>query len=62
MRIADRDFIREIVVILFIKLLLLGALWWCFVRDARVPLDAGKVAAQLAADGSRPDAGGRHGQ
>ncbi|WP_142804018.1 cytochrome oxidase putative small subunit CydP [Tepidiphilus sp. J10] len=39
---------REIVVVLLLKLFLLTALWWVFVRDARVEVGAERMQAQAA--------------
>lgn len=34
--------------LIVVKLLALVALWWCFVRDARVEVDAQDMSRQLA--------------
>lgn len=53
-RAADRHLVREILVVVLVKLALLGALWWGFVREARVPVSQGGMAAQLVAPAAVP--------
>lgn len=48
----DRLLLRKLATVLVIKLLVLTALWWGFVRDQRVPVDTDTTAMQLL--GSRP--------
>ena len=36
--------LRELVVIVLIKLVVLAGLWWAFVRDQRVPVQADEPA------------------
>lgn len=43
----DRSLLRKLAFVLLIKLLVLTALWWGFVREQRVPVDAGRAALQL---------------
>ncbi len=38
---------RKLALVLLVKLALLLALWWGFVREQRVTVDANKVAAQI---------------
>lgn len=38
---------RHLYLIVAVKLALLGAIWWCFVRDARVPVDPDGTATHL---------------
>ncbi|MDP1886452.1 cytochrome oxidase putative small subunit CydP [Polaromonas sp.] len=38
---------RKLALVLVIKLAVLMALWWFFVRDQRVPVDGEGVATQL---------------
>ena len=45
---AARRLRREIVVVLLLKLILLTALWWVFVRHARVEVGAERMQAQAA--------------
>lgn len=45
---SDRRMAREILVIILIKLFALFVLWWCCVREARLPVDAGRAAERLA--------------
>lgn len=51
---ADRRLVREILVVVLVKLALLGALWWGFVREARVPVSQGEMATQLVAPPTAP--------
>lgn len=40
----DRRLRREIVAILIVKLIAITALWWSFIRDARVTVDVPAAA------------------
>ncbi|WP_316680451.1 cytochrome oxidase putative small subunit CydP [Ralstonia flaminis] len=53
----DRRLLRHLLVIVTIKVMVLGALWWVFVRDVRVPVDAERAADRL---GMTPPAQGGH--
>jgi len=44
MRLPDRNLRKEIVVILIVKLIAITAIWWVFIRDARVSVDVVEVA------------------
>ena len=39
---------RKLLAAVLLKLVVLFVLWWVFVRDARLSLDANRVAAQLS--------------
>ncbi|MCO5399896.1 cytochrome oxidase putative small subunit CydP [Ralstonia soli] len=43
----DRRLVRHLLIVVTIKVAVLGALWWVFVRDARVPVDAERAADRL---------------
>jgi hypothetical protein len=43
----DKTLARKLALVLLLKLALLLALWWSFVREQRVTVDADKVASQL---------------
>lgn len=43
----DKTLVRKLAVVFVIKLAVLTALWWGFVRDQRVVVDDHGVAAQL---------------
>jgi hypothetical protein len=43
----DRHLLHKLAAVLLLKLLVLTALWWGFVRDQRVPVDAGRAALQV---------------
>lgn len=44
---ADRRLLRHLVVAVVIKLIVLTALWWLFVRDTRVTVDATRIDQRL---------------
>lgn len=52
MQFHDRSLIRKLAVVLVVKVLVLTGLWWGFVREQRVPVDADTAAAQML--GPRP--------
>jgi len=54
MRTDSTRLVRHLVIAVLVKLALLLALWWLFVRDHRVPVDAEQAAAHLVtpADGA----------
>ena len=43
----ERRLVRHLVTAVVVKLLLLTALWWLFVRDARVPVDPEQAARRI---------------
>lgn len=47
MQFYDRSLIRKLAVVLVVKLLVLTGLWWAFVHEQRVPVDAETAAAQM---------------
>ncbi|HEY0843888.1 MAG TPA: hypothetical protein VGE12_00870 [Noviherbaspirillum sp.] len=49
---TDRRLLRHLVTAVLVKLLVLTALWWTFVRDARVSVDTERVAAQVSSAAS----------
>lgn len=51
---AEQRLLRHLVIAVLVKLALLIALWWLFVRDARVHVDAEQAAAQIGATSSPP--------
>lgn len=47
---ADPDrLVRHLAIAVALKLVVLGVLWWAFVRDDRVRVDADRAAARLGA-------------
>lgn len=42
--------LRHLAIAVMVKLLVLTALWWLFIRDQRVPVDAERAAAAIVAD------------
>ena len=45
----DKRLLRHLIIAVLIKLVLLTALWWLFVRDAHVSVDADAIGARLGA-------------
>jgi len=43
----DKTLVRKLAVVLLLKLLVLLALWWIFVREQRVAVDTDAAATQL---------------
>jgi hypothetical protein len=41
---ADRRLLRQLIIAVLIKIIVLTALWWLFVRDARIEVDDDGVA------------------
>ncbi|MBH2018717.1 cytochrome oxidase putative small subunit CydP [Polaromonas sp.] len=52
MKPQDKTLLQKLALALVIKLLLLAALWWGFVRDQRVVVDGDAAAAQLLGSGN----------
>ncbi len=46
---TDHRLLREIVVVILIKLVLLTGLWWAFIRDHKVSVDGHAMAAHASA-------------
>ncbi len=61
---TDRKLLRDLVVVVALKLIVLSVLWFAFVRDQGVSVDAGRAAAALTspASGLRASQGENHGQ
>jgi 4-amino-4-deoxy-L-arabinose transferase-like glycosyltransferase len=49
----DRRLVRHLAIAVALKLAVLAALWWAFVRDERVSVDAAATAAHLGAQPPR---------
>ena len=47
MTLQDKTLVRKLAIVLLLKLLVLLALWWIFVREQRVTVDADAAATQL---------------
>lgn len=45
--VSDRALVHDIVVILCLKIVAIFILWWAFVKDQRVEVDPGGVAAKF---------------
>lgn len=52
MNFQDKTLVRKLAVVLVIKLAVLMALWWLFVRDQRVVVNGDAVATQLLGPGN----------
>jgi hypothetical protein len=52
----DRPLLHKLATVLVIKLLVLTALWWGFVRDQRVPVDTDATAMQMLGSCPAPTA------
>ncbi|MBR0564773.1 hypothetical protein J5J83_01420 [Azoarcus sp. L1K30] len=50
--ISNRKLVRELVIIVVIKLVLITALWWLFVRDDSVAVAPERVANRFVAPAS----------
>lgn len=50
MNLNDRRLLRYLVNAVLLKLAVLALLWWVFVRDARVPVDADATARKVGAE------------
>jgi hypothetical protein len=50
----EKRLLRHLVIAVVVKLALLTTLWWLFVRDARVQVDADQTAARIGATTSPP--------
>jgi hypothetical protein len=46
---ADRRLLRHLVAAVTVKLVLLTAIWWGFVRDERVSIDSEAAGARIGA-------------
>lgn len=65
MPLMERGLLRHLTLAIVIKLALITALWWAFIRDAKVAVDAGAMAAQVLAPASvkqHTTSGETHGQ
>lgn len=47
MNLADKTLLKKLAYVLVIKLILLIALWWFFIRDQKVAVDENSVANQF---------------
>lgn len=47
MNLKDRSLVRKLAVVLVLKLVLLTGLWWGFVRDQRVAVNADAATTHL---------------
>jgi hypothetical protein len=44
---ADRRLLRQLIIAVLIKIIVLTALWWLFVRDERIEVDGDGVADRI---------------
>ena len=60
MNLSDKNLVNKLAIAVVLKLAILLALWWVFVRDQRLTVDVNSVAAQFltraptTAQGSKP--------
>lgn len=59
---SDTQLVRKLVIVVLLKLLTLGGLWWAFVRESRVEVDAASVAASLQRPSETQQRDQEHGQ
>lgn len=60
---GDRRLVRELAALVALKLVVIGLLWWGFVRDARVEVTPASAAAEMAGSARHDIQGARqHGQ
>ena len=59
MNLADRKLVRDITFVIVIKLAVLFALWWAFIREQRVEVDPATMAQTMQ---SQNKGEARHGQ
>ena len=59
---TDRKLLRELTVVVVLKFIVLTALWFAFVRDQRVSVDAERAAAVVTAPAVPGSQGEVHGQ
>lgn len=52
----EHRLLRHLVVTVVLKLVVLALVWWMFVRDNQVPVDAEQSARQLGLDSAVPGA------
>jgi hypothetical protein len=57
MTIPDKQLLRHLAIAVLIKLAVLTVLWWVFIRDAGVSVDAAAIGARLGATISTQGAG-----
>lgn len=55
---SDNRLLRHLVTAMLVKLLALAAIWWCFVRDARVGIDTDATSRHVAAAAAAPSPAG----
>ena len=51
MKPQDKILVKKLAVVLVIKMVVLTALWWGFVREQRVVVDGNTAAAQMLGSG-----------
>lgn len=65
MPLPDHGLLRHLILVVILKLALITALWWAFVRDAHVAVDATTMARQVSApiaNAQQSTTGETHGQ
>ena len=54
---AERRLLRQLTIAVMIKLVVLSALWWMFIRDVRVSVDGDSLADRISGTTSSQGAG-----
>ena len=54
---AERRLLRQLTIAVMIKLVVLSALWWMFIRDVRVSVDGDSIADRISGTTSSQGAG-----
>lgn len=57
MNFLNKTLVRKLAVVLVLKLIVLMALWWFFVREQQVKVDGNSVAAQFLQSAPHPAQG-----
>lgn len=52
MNLPDQRLLRKLIIAVLIKLVVLTALWWLFIRDVRVSVDTDSVADRISGTNS----------
>jgi len=59
MKSLNRTLVNKLVVVVLLKLAVLTAIWWLFIRDERVHVDTQRVTSHLLSPSDGPSSGGK---